>query len=74
MKQLSGGNIIEAIHEISVLLPMLAPLAPYLYAFRSQAPDRRVARAKSARALTGAQPPRARRIASARGSPTRSRT
>jgi len=39
--QLSSGNIIEAIQEISVLIPILAPLAPYVYAFRSQAPDRR---------------------------------
>ena len=41
VKQLSNGNIIEAIREISVLVPVLAPLAPYFYAFRSQAPDRR---------------------------------
>jgi glycosyltransferase involved in cell wall biosynthesis len=41
VKQLSGGNIIEAVREISVLVPVLAPLAPYFYAFRSQAPDRR---------------------------------
>jgi len=41
IKQLSGGKLIEAIQEISVLLPVLAPLAPYLYAFRSQSPDRR---------------------------------
>ena len=40
IQQLSSGNIIEAIQEISVLLPVLAPLAPYVYAFRSQAPDR----------------------------------
>lgn len=41
IKQISNGNIIEAIQDISVLLPILAPLAPYVYAFRSQAPDRR---------------------------------
>ncbi|MDB6149889.1 MAG: rfaG [Chthoniobacter sp.] len=40
VKELSGGKIIEAIRELSVLLPVLAPLAPYVYAFRSQAPDR----------------------------------
>ncbi|HEX8295902.1 MAG TPA: glycosyltransferase, partial [Chthoniobacteraceae bacterium] len=40
VKEVSNGNIIEAIRELSVLLPVLAPLAPYLYAFRSQAPDR----------------------------------
>ena len=41
IRQISSGNLIEAIQEISVLLPVLAPLAPYFYAFRSQAPDRR---------------------------------
>ena len=40
VKRVSGGNIIEAIQEISVMLPLLATLGPYLYAFRSQAPDR----------------------------------
>ena len=43
IQQLSNGNIIEAIQEISILLPVLAPLAPYLYAFRSQAPGPRLA-------------------------------
>jgi glycosyltransferase involved in cell wall biosynthesis len=56
VRQLSGGNIIEAIQEISVLVPVLAPLAPYLYAFRSQAPDRPWLRDVST-ALTGALPP-----------------
>ncbi len=55
-QQLSSGNIIEAIQEISVLLPVLAPLAPYAYAFRSQAPGRRWLAEVSA-ALTGALPP-----------------
>lgn len=55
VKELSGGNIIEAIQEISVLLPILAPLAPYIYAFRSQAPDRPWLRAVCA-SLTGTQP------------------
>jgi glycosyltransferase involved in cell wall biosynthesis len=55
IRQLSGGNIIEAIREISVLLPVLAPLAPYFYAFRSQAPDRKWL-AEVGTALTGKQP------------------
>ncbi|MEA3209849.1 MAG: hypothetical protein QOE70_2906 [Chthoniobacter sp.] len=55
VKELSSGNIIEAIREISVLLPVLAPLAPYLYAFRSQAPDRRWLGEVSV-ALTGRHP------------------
>jgi glycosyltransferase involved in cell wall biosynthesis len=41
VKQLSGGNIIEAVRELSVMLPILATLAPYLYAFKTQAADRR---------------------------------
>jgi glycosyltransferase involved in cell wall biosynthesis len=54
--ELSGGNIIEAIQEISVLLPVLAPLAPYVYAFRSQAPDRPWLREVSV-GLAGEVPP-----------------
>ena len=56
IKQLSSGNIIEAIQEISVLLPVLAPLAPYFYAFKSQAPDRRWLSDVSL-ALNGEKPP-----------------
>ncbi len=56
IKQLSSGNIIEAIQEISVLLPVLAPLAPYLYAFKSQAPERRWLGEVSVE-LTGEKPP-----------------
>ncbi len=41
VRQLSSGNIIEAIRELSTLLPILATLSPYLYGFQSQAPDRR---------------------------------
>ncbi len=55
IKQLSDGNIIEAIREISVLVPVLAPLAPYFYAFRSQAPDRRWL-GDVGRALAGSTP------------------
>ena len=40
VQQVSSGNIIEAIQEISTLLPIAATLAPYLYAFGSQSPDR----------------------------------
>ncbi len=55
IKQISNGNIIEAIQEISILLPVLAPLAPYLYAFRSQSPDRAWL-AEVSVALTGTKP------------------
>lgn len=40
VRRASSGNIIEAIQEISVMLPILATLAPYLYGFGSQAADR----------------------------------
>src|SRR5690606_21770022 len=41
VRQLSSGNIIEAIQEFSTLIPVLAPLSPYVYAFTNQVPDRR---------------------------------
>ncbi len=55
VKRVSGGNIIEAIQEISVMLPILATLGPYLYAFRSQAPDRAWLESVS-KALAGGTP------------------
>ncbi len=56
VKRVSGGNIIEAIQEISVMLPLLATLGPYLYAFRSAAPDRTWLESASL-ALADARPP-----------------
>jgi hypothetical protein len=41
LKQVSGGNPIAAIQELSVMLPIFATLGPYIYALQSQAPDRR---------------------------------
>jgi glycosyltransferase involved in cell wall biosynthesis len=41
VKQISTGNIIEAIRELSLLIPILGALLPYLYGFQSQAPNRR---------------------------------
>lgn len=38
--KVSRGNPLEAIQDIAMLAPVLAPLAPYAYAFSSQAPDR----------------------------------
>ncbi|MDB6155341.1 MAG: rfaG [Chthoniobacteraceae bacterium] len=40
VKQAASGSLIAALQEVSVMLPIVATLAPYLYAFRSQAPDR----------------------------------
>jgi glycosyltransferase involved in cell wall biosynthesis len=56
VKQLSSGNIIEAIRELSLLLPILATLLPYVYGFRSQAPDRGWL-AELCRELAGELPP-----------------
>ena len=56
LKQLSTGNIIAAIQELSVMLPILATLGPYIYAFQSQAPARRWLAGLS-RTLTGETPP-----------------
>ncbi len=55
VKQLSDGNIIEAVRELSVMLPILATLSPYLYAFKTQVPDRRWL-ADLAEAFTGRRP------------------
>jgi glycosyltransferase involved in cell wall biosynthesis len=40
VQKVSGGNPLEALQEVAMLAPVLAPLAPYVYAFQSQAPDR----------------------------------
>ncbi len=56
VKQLSSGNIIEAIRELSTLLPILGTLGPYLYAFASQAPDRAWL-SRLCRSLAGTLPP-----------------
>jgi glycosyltransferase involved in cell wall biosynthesis len=56
VRQLSDGNIVEAVREFSVLLPILATLSPYLYVFKTQAPDRRWL-AEMCAALGAATPP-----------------
>ncbi len=44
LRELSSGNPIESLQSISAMIPVLAVLSPYLYAFQSQAPDRRALR------------------------------
>lgn len=39
--EISTGNLMESIQDISAVTPILVALAPYLYAFQSQTPDRR---------------------------------
>ena len=41
LKQLSGGNVVEAVQAISAVVPLGLLLSPYLYALTSQAPNRR---------------------------------
>ncbi|HET6406364.1 MAG TPA: glycosyltransferase, partial [Chthoniobacteraceae bacterium] len=59
VRQISSGNIIEAIQELSTLIPVLAPLSPYVYAFKNQAPDRRWLEELST-GLAGERPPQLR--------------
>ncbi len=40
VKQLSSGNLVEALQDIGILAPILLSVSPYVYAFRSQAPPR----------------------------------
>jgi len=41
VQEISTGNIMESVQDISALTPVLVALAPYLYAYQSQTPDRR---------------------------------
>jgi len=41
VQEISTGNLMESVQDISALTPILVALAPYLYAFQSQTPDRR---------------------------------
>jgi len=41
VREISTGNLIESIQDITALTPILLALAPYLYAFQSQTPNRR---------------------------------
>jgi glycosyltransferase involved in cell wall biosynthesis len=54
--QLSTGNLIQAIQDISVLAPVLLTVSPYVYSFRTQSPPRGLLRDLSCR-VAGAIPP-----------------
>ena len=56
MQQLSSGNVLEALQALTSVAPVLVVLAPYIYAFHSQAPSRRWLR-EICRDFTGAIPP-----------------
>jgi glycosyltransferase involved in cell wall biosynthesis len=56
VRQLSGGNMIEALQALSAIAPIALLLSPYIYAFQTQGADRRKLRALSAR-IAGELPP-----------------
>ncbi len=56
VQQLNAGNIIESIQALASIAPILVVLAPYIYAFHSQAPSRRWLR-EVCRDFTSAIPP-----------------
>lgn len=41
IKELSSGNIIESIQDVSTLVPLFLILSPYIYSFKSQSPQRK---------------------------------
>ncbi|MBV9009657.1 MAG: glycosyltransferase [Verrucomicrobia bacterium] len=55
VEQVSGGNLIEGMQALSAIAPLLVLLAPYIYAFHSQAPSRKWLRGIF-REMTGAIP------------------
>jgi glycosyltransferase involved in cell wall biosynthesis len=59
LHQTSTGGVVEALQEASLILPILAALGPYLYAFQTQASDRRRLRDFCSQ-LTGEYAPRLR--------------
>ncbi len=56
IKQITRGNILESMQALSGIAPILVVLAPYIYAFHSQAPSRRWLR-EICLQLTGTIPP-----------------
>ncbi|MBA3960712.1 MAG: glycosyltransferase [Chthoniobacterales bacterium] len=56
VQQLSAGNVLESVYALTSIAPILVVLAPYIYAFHSQAPSRRWLR-EICRDFTGAIPP-----------------
>ncbi|MEY2493029.1 MAG: hypothetical protein QOH24_1980 [Verrucomicrobiota bacterium] len=41
VQQISGGNLLESMQALSAIAPLVVVLAPYIYAFHSQAPSRK---------------------------------
>src|SRR3984893_1973474 len=56
VQQLTSGNLVEGMQALSAIAPILVILAPYIYAFHSQAPSRKWLR-EIFRDMTGEIPP-----------------
>jgi glycosyltransferase involved in cell wall biosynthesis len=56
VQQIRKGNLIESMQALSGIAPIIVLLAPYIYAFHSQAPSRRWLRDVFSK-MTGAIPP-----------------
>ncbi|MEP6776968.1 MAG: glycosyltransferase [Chthoniobacterales bacterium] len=57
VQQIRAGNVIESIQALSSIAPILVVLAPYIYAFHSQAPSRTALR-EICHELIGSVPPK----------------
>lgn len=57
VRQVSGGNMIEGLQAISAIAPLGLLLSPYIYAFRSQSPNRPRLRALSQDVSGSVAPP-----------------
>lgn len=55
VREISSGGLMEAVQAASAMVPVLLLLAPYIYAFQSQSPDRRWL-GRLCRELVGAEP------------------
>ncbi|MEY2439164.1 MAG: hypothetical protein QOI34_549, partial [Verrucomicrobiota bacterium] len=56
VQQIRSGNLVESMQALSAIAPILIILAPYIYAFHSQAPSRKWLR-RIFQDLTGSIPP-----------------
>jgi glycosyltransferase involved in cell wall biosynthesis len=56
VQQITSGNMLESMHALSAIAPILVILAPYIYGFHSQAPSRTWLR-RIFREMTGQIPP-----------------
>ncbi|MEI8233830.1 MAG: glycosyltransferase [Verrucomicrobiota bacterium] len=56
VQQISSGNLIEAIQEVSIMAPIFLTVSPYVYAFHTQSPPRALLREVCER-IAGEVPP-----------------